>query len=601
MECREIEAALVDLLYEELARDGLRGGRADQPDQDPCWAELRHKNERWQMTDCMQITLGVQGMTCDGCASHVQKALGSVPGVEEATVPSWRAGRATVVASPDVADEALVRSVEGAGYRALVRERRRLREGQRFASGGETYDLMIVDGGSAAFAAAIKAAELGAKVAVIEAGTLGGTCVNVGCVPSKTLIKAAELCYRSAYPKFEGLTACPPPSDWQRVVQQKDELVAALRQGKYVDVMKIYPGISLVKRRARLTGPRSVAVNGTTYHPGKILIATGSSPWAPPIPGLADAGFLDSTDALSLASLPRSLVVIGAGAIGLELGQLFARFGVRVEILEGGPHVAGGEEPEIGEALTRYLADEKIRICTGVRIERVERDGSGYSVHEVIDGNAEVCQGEQLVVATGRRPSTADLGLPEAGVALGSRGEVTVNRHLQTSNPDVYAAGDCLGDPMYVYVAAYGGNLAAENALSGAGRIYDLTALPHVIFTDPQVASVGLSERAARGSGKAVRTATLALKDVPRALAARDTRGLFKLVAEAETGKLLGAHVLADQAGEVIQAATLAIKFGLRLQDLVETFHPYLTMVEGLKLAALAFDKDVAKLSCCAT
>jgi mercuric reductase len=154
---------------------------------------------------------------------------------------------------------------------------------------------------------------------------------------------------------------------------------------------------------------------------------------------------------------------------------------------------------------------------------------------------------------------------------------------------------------MYVYVAAYGGNLAAENALSGAGRIYDLTALPHVIFTDPQVASVGLSERAARGSGKTVRTATLSLKDVPRALAARDTRGLFKLVAEAETGKLLGAHVLADQAGEVIQAATLAIKFGLRLQDLVETFHPYLTMVEGLKLAALAFDKDVAKRSCCAT
>jgi len=176
-----------------------------------------------------------------------------------------------------------------------------------------------------------------------------------------------------------------------------------------------------------------------------------------------------------------------------------------------------------------------------------------------------------------------------------------VNQHLQTANPDVYAAGDCLGDPMYVYVAAYGGNLAAENALTGAGRVYDLSALPHVVFTDPQVASVGVSERAAKAAGKAVKTSILSLKDVPRALAARDTRGLFKLVAEVETGKLLGAHVLADQAGEVIQAATLAVKFGLRVQDLVETFHPYLTMVEGLKLAALTFDKDVAKLSCCAT
>jgi mercuric reductase len=177
---------------------------------------------------------------------------------------------------------------------------------------------MVIGGGSAAFAASIKAAELGAQVAMVEAATIGGTCVNIGCVPSKTLIKAAELCYRSAYPKFEGLTACPPPSDWQRVVQQKDELVAALRQGKYVDVMKVYPNVTLIRGRAKLAGGRSVTVNGKSYTPGKILVATGSLPWAPPIPGL------------SLPKLPGSLLVIGAGAIGLELGQLFARFGVRV-------------------------------------------------------------------------------------------------------------------------------------------------------------------------------------------------------------------------------------------------------------------------------
>lgn len=553
------------------------------------------------MGDRVQVTMDVHGMTCDGCAGHVEKALRGVAGVDEAKVPGWRTGRATVVAGANLADETLTSAVEGAGYRAQVRERRPIREGQRFASGGESYDLMILGSGSAAFAAAIKAADLGAKVAMIEAATVGGTCVNVGCVPSKTLIKAAELCYRSAYPKFEGLTACPPPSDWQRVVEQKDELVAALRQGKYVDVMKIYPSISLIKGQARLSGPQAVSVNGTTHRPGKVLIATGSRPWAPQIPGLAAAGFFDSTDALSLPSLPESLLVIGAGAIGLELGQLFSRFGVRVMILEAGPHVAGGEEPEIGQALTHYLSEERIRICTGVKIERVERAGPDYAVHAVIDGRPEVCRAAQLVVATGRRPSTADLGLSEAGVEVGSRGEVKVDEHLQTTNPHVYAAGDCLGDPMYVYVAAYAGNLAAENALTGAGRVYDLTALPHVIFTDPQVASVGFSERAAKAAGRAVKTAVLSLKDVPRALAARDTRGLFKLVADAETGKLLGAHVLADAAGEVIQAATLAVKFGLRIQDLVETFHPYLTMVEGLKLAALTFDKDVSKLSCCAT
>jgi mercuric reductase len=552
------------------------------------------------MAERVQVTLDVQGMTCDGCAAHVEKALRGVAGVEEAKVPSWRGGRATVTAGASVGDEALVQAVESAGYRAQVRERRAVREGQRFPARGDTYDLMVVGGGSAAFAAAIKAADLGARVALVEASTIGGTCVNVGCVPSKTLIKAAELCYRSAYPKFEGLTACPPPSDWQRVVQQKDELVAALRQGKYVDVMKVYPGITLIRGRARLTGGATLSVDGVAYRPGKILVATGSLPWAPPIPGLAEAGFLDSTDALSLPSLPASLLVLGAGAVGLELGQLFARFGVRVMILEGGPHVAGGEEPEIGRALSAYLAQEKIRVCTDVRVERVERGGGEYAVHAVIDGRREVCRAAELLVATGRRPNTADLGLAEAGVALGPRGEIQVNEHLQTTNPDIYAAGDCIGEPMLVYVAAYAGGLAAENALTGAGRVYDLSALPHVIFTDPQVASVGLTERAAKAAGKAVRTAVLSLEHVPRALAARDPRGLFKLVADGQTGKLLGAHILADEAGEVIQAATLAVKFGLRVQDLIDTFHPYLTMAEGLKLAALSFDKDVARLSCCA-
>lgn len=553
------------------------------------------------MADHVQLTLDVQGMTCDGCARHIESALRGVAGVVEATVPAWQAGRATVVADMGATDDLLTRVVEDAGYRARVRGRRPVQEGQRFSSSGEQYDLMVIGGGSAAFAAAIKGAELGARVAIVESGILGGTCVNIGCVPSKTLIKAAELCYRSAYPKFEGLTACPPPSNWQRVLQQKEEMVAALRQGKYVDVMKVYPNIALIQGRAKLTGGRTVTVNGRSYTPGKILLATGSLPWAPPIPGLAEAGYLDSTEALSLPELPASLLVVGAGAIGLELGQLFGRFGVRVMIIEAGPHVAGGEEPEIGKALTEYLAGEKIRICTNVKIHRIERAGTEYRVRAEIDGKPETCVAEQLLVATGRRPNTAYLGLTEVGVQTGSRGEIVVNEHLQTTNPDIYAAGDCVGDPMYVYVAAYAGGVAAENALTGAGRLYDLAALPHVIFTDPQVASVGLTEAVARSRGKRGKTAVLHLKDVPHALAARDTRGLFKLVAEEDTGKLLGAHVLADEAGEVIQAATLAVKFGLRIQDLVETFHPYLTMVEGLKLAALTFQKDVSRLSCCAS
>lgn len=553
------------------------------------------------MSNRNQITLRIEGMTCDGCSRHVTEALKNVPGVVEAQVPGWRSGQATVVAETNVTDEVLTNAVRDAGYRAVVRERRAL-EGERRApkAEGADFDLMIIGGGSAAFAAAIKAAELGASVAIIEAGTIGGTCVNIGCVPSKTLIKAAEVCYKSAYPKFEGLTACPPPADWQRVVQQKDELVAALREGKYLGVLDAYPTIKLIRGKAQLTGGRGVSVNGDTYHPGKIIIATGSSPYPPPIAGLAEAGYLDSTDALSLTSLPQSMIVIGGGAIGMELTQLFARFGVRMMMLEGQDHLAAAEEPEIGQAITGYLEGEKIRVCTGVKINQVERLNGSYRVHAVINGKLEVCEAEQLMIATGRRANTADLGLEEAGVKTGRTGEIVVNEHLQTSNSDIYAAGDCTGDPMYVYVAAYAGGLAAENALRDAGRIYDLFALPRVTFTDPQIASVGLSEKQAREKGLNIKTSVLDLKNVPRAIVSRDTRGLIKLIAEADTGRLLGAHVLAAEAGEVIQEATLAIRFGLTVQDIIETFHPYLTMVEGLKLAALTFEKDVARLSCCA-
>ncbi|MGH7206764.1 MAG: FAD-dependent oxidoreductase, partial [Nitrospiraceae bacterium] len=408
------------------------------------------------MNNRIHVALRIEGMTCDGCARRVTEALKAVPGVEEAQVGSWRAGQATVVARSGVTDRDLIEAIQKAGYRGVIIERRGLEPTRAVPSSrSRDYDLMTIGGGSAAFAAAIKAAELGARVALVEKGTIGGTCVNIGCVPSKTLIKAAELCYHAAYPQFEGLTACPPPSDWQRVVQQKDELVAALRDGKYVRVAEMYPNITILKGEARLLGGREVRVNSTVYEPEKIVVTTGSLPWAPPIPGLQEAGFLNSEQALSLEALPASLIIIGGGSIGLEFAQLFTRFGVQVMVLESGPHVAMAEEPEIGEALVRYLEGEKVRICTNVSINRVERNEREYQVHAQINGKPEVCRAERLMVATGRRPNTSGFGLEDAEVRLGSRGEIVVNEHLQTTNPDIYAAGDCIGDPMYVYVAAY--------------------------------------------------------------------------------------------------------------------------------------------------
>lgn len=236
------------------------------------------------MDERTRFTFRIEGMTCDGCARHVTEALKSVAGVEEATVSNWQLGKAQAIVGPNVADQTLIDAVARAGYHAVVLERKPLQKGRRAPNvKGAGFDLFIIGGGSAAFSAAIKGAELGAKVAIVEKGTIGGTCVNIGCVPSKTLIRAAEVCYRSAYPNFEGLAACPPPSDWTRVIQQKDELVASLREGKYVHVAESYPNIAILKGSAQLAGKRQVSVNGKSYNPGKIVIATGSHSWTPPI------------------------------------------------------------------------------------------------------------------------------------------------------------------------------------------------------------------------------------------------------------------------------------------------------------------------------
>jgi len=463
------------------------------------------------------------------------------------------------------------------------------------------FDVAIVGGGSAGFAAAIKSAELGTQVALIEGRTLGGTCVNVGCVPSKSLIRAADAQHRRGHHGFRGIATSDGEPDWPMVRAEKDGLVAELRQSKYGNVLRAYPSITLFQEGATLVSGREVRLaSGRTLTAGKIVVTTGASPWAPPIPGLADAGYLDNASAMAVERLPESLIVIGASAVGLELAQMFARLGVRVTVLEALPRVVPTEDPDVGNALGDYLRLEGLEVHTESRIDRVTRGRDGYAVYCRAGREARTARAEQLLVATGRRANTAGFGLDRIGVTLGKKGEIVVNEFLQTTNTDVYAAGDAIGDPMFVYVAAYAGTLAAENALTGNGRRYDLSALPKVTFTDPAVASVGLTEDQARAEAIEPLASKLPLQHVPRALAARDTRGFVKLVADARTKKLIGAHILAAEAGEMITEPTLAIKFGLTIEDLTSTFHPYLTLSEGIKLAAQAFTKEVQKLSCCA-
>lgn len=465
---------------------------------------------------------------------------------------------------------------------------------------GRRPDIVVLGGGSAGFAAAIHAAELGARVTLIEGGTLGGTCVNVGCVPSKTLIRAAEVQHRAARHPFDGVRTAAQTPDFPTVMAQKDALVTALRQEKYWDVLAAYPNVTLRQGRGIVNPDLSITVDGEALKPGRLILTTGAASWAPPIVGLAEAGYLTSTDALALTKRPVSMIVIGGGAVGLEIAQLYARLGTHVTVLEAMATLVPAEDGEIGTALADYLREEGLDVRAGASISRVNRDTGEYTVEATTDGRAERLRAEQLLVATGRRANTRGFGLEGAGIELGKKGEIRVDEHLQTSRQEVYAAGDVIGDPMFVYVAGYAGSVAAENAINGNSRRYSLSAVPRVTFTDPQVASVGLTDDQARAEGLDIAVSKLPLSYVPRALASRETRGFIKLVADRRTNRLVGAHILATEAGEMIQEPTLAIKHGISVDDLAAAFHPYLTLAEGIKLAAQTFTKDVKKLSCCA-
>lgn len=463
-----------------------------------------------------------------------------------------------------------------------------------------SYDVAIIGAGSAGFSAAITAADEGAQVALIGHGTIGGTCVNVGCVPSKALIRAAETLHiASAADRFSGIEASARVTDWSATVKQKQDLVDDLRKAKYTDVLPAHNSVAYLEGEAAFSSDGALSVNGAAIDAKKIIIATGTRPAMPSIEGIEDVPYLTSTTALELETLPKSLLVIGAGYIGAEIAQLFARAGVKVTIISR-RGLLPEAEPEIGEALTGYFADEGINLVSGITYDRLDtRDGSIILTVQDQNGTREITS-EKVLLATGRTPNTERLNLAAAGIELSANSGVKVDAQMRSTRKGVYAAGDVTGQDQFVYMAAYGAKIAAKNAMNGNSLSYDNAAMPAVVFTDPQVASVGLTEARAKELGIEVRTSVLTLDNVPRALAARDTRGLIKLIADGNTKKLIGAHILAPEGSDSIQTAVLAIKMGMTYEELGATIFPYLTTVEGLKLAAQTFDMDVKMLSCCA-
>jgi mercuric reductase len=465
-------------------------------------------------------------------------------------------------------------------------------------------DLAIIGSGAGAFAAAIRATTMGRRVLMVERSTIGGTCVNTGCIPSKALLAAAEARHVALNQPFPGIRTEAGPVDFPALTGGKAELVDRMRAEKYAGLAAEYDWPILAGAARFASGPvLEVTQPGgvtTTVEAAHYLVATGSAPWAPPIEGLEGSGYLTSTTAMELEHLPESMIVIGGNYIGLEQGQLFAHLGTKVTVIESLDRLAPFDEPEVSAVLEGVFRDEGIDVEVGATVTTVRRDEQGYTVTAARAGEVFHLRAEQLLVAAGRRPTTGGLGLESVGVRTGQRGEIVVDEHLRTTNPRVWAAGDVTGHPQFVYVAAAHGSLIADNALDGAERTLDYRNLPRVTFTGPTIASAGVTDAQARADGLDCECRVLPLENVPRAVVNRDTRGLIKLVAERGTGRLVGAHVIAEGAGEVIAGAVYALENAMTVQQLADTWCPYLTMAEGLKLAAQTYSRDVAKLSCCA-
>ncbi len=472
------------------------------------------------------------------------------------------------------------------------------------------FDLIILGSGSTAFAAALRAQELGKSVLMAEERTIGGTCANRGCLPSKNLIEAAKRIFDARHPRYPGLVPARLQFDFEQLIAQKDAIVTSYREKKYDSL--VGEKILIEHGHALFADAHTIDVDGKHFTGKTILIATGSRPVLPDIRGLADVPYLTSDlltsgEAVELKRLPRSLLVVGSGYVALELGQMFHRLGVDVTLLEQSERLLsrGGHEPEVGHTIRRIFDSEGIEVLTQAVAQSVRRDRDGIVATVTINGAIRELAAEQLLVATGRRPNSDGIAIERAAVLVGEHGHICVDETLRTNVHHIFAAGDVIGQEtgsqMATPVGSQDGGIAADNALSGRPlRCVDHRVVPRVIFVDPPIAVVGMTEVEAVAAGRACWCRSLALELVPRAAAIRDTRGFVKMIADANTHEVLGVTMVGNSAAEVIHEAAMALRFRATLLDFIEQLHVYPTMAEALKIVAISRFKDPAKLSCCA-
>ena len=471
------------------------------------------------------------------------------------------------------------------------------------------FDLVILGSGSTAFAAALRAQELGKTAVMSEERIPGGTCVNRGCLPSKNLIEAAKLLYDAKNPRYPGISPTNLELDFQALIKQKDDVIAGYRNKKYESLLGT--GFYIEQGHAEFVDAHTVQVGEKQLSGENILIATGSRPVLPSIEGLESVPYLTSdlltsNESMELTECPHSLLIIGGGYIALELGQMFHRFGTEVTILERSQQVlAHGYEPEAGQTIGTIFQEEGIQIITQASVSSVRQETNAVVVTVSMGDSTQEFRAEKLLITTGRRPNTDNINIEKSGVLLGEKGEVQVDEYLKTNVSHIFAAGDVIGSEissqMATPVGSQDGGIVAHNALSDQNqRSVNHRVIPRAIFTDPQIGIVGMTEKEAIAAGHRCWCRAIPMSLVPRAGAIRDTKGVIKMVADAETDEVLGVTMVGNSAAEIIHEVAMGMRFHAKLYDFIDLIHIYPTMAEALKIAAISRYKDPAKLSCCA-
>lgn len=470
------------------------------------------------------------------------------------------------------------------------------------------YQFIIIGSGAAGFAAAIKADALKIKTLMVSGGKvpLGGTCINVGCMPSKRLLTVAEAYWNAGHNKFDGVESKIKSFDFEKAVASKNALISKLQGKAYAGTLKFLVYVTLKEGDAKFIDEHTIEVNGEKITGEKFLISTGSSTFIPPIPGLADTPYLTNIEALSLKKLPKSMIILGGGPLGLEFAQIYNRFGTKVTVLQSADKIADREEPELAGFLREKLEAEGVAIYTSAKTKGVKQENGLIKVAVEVNGKEINVKAEKILVATGVRANTQSLNLDGVGIRVGEKGGVATNEFLQTDFPHIFAAGDVIDqsdgeiNPKLETVAGREGFVAASNLLENKGLKMDFRSTPHAIFTDPPLASVGLTDaQIIKQTGLACSCRTLNLNLVPKAHILEAADGLIKMAIDSKTEEVVGIHMAGARADEIISMAGFIIKNRMKLDDIIENTFIFPTMAESIKWVAQSFRKDVSKLSCC--